>query len=350
MAPETTLSLEEFCRNASFLVADDELAHLRLVELTLEKWRYLNVHSTTDSREVLPLYGEHRPDVILLDLMMPHLDGFAVMEQLASKIAPGDYVPIVVFSADDSAESRRKAWALGARDFFVKPFDSNEFMLRVLNLLETRYLHLRLKNQNEVLEQRVQERTAELRASQIEVLQRLGQAAEYRDDDTGHHTQRVGEISAQIAAALELPSERVETIRRAAPLHDVGKIGISERILLKPSGLTPEEFELMKTHTTIGAGLLAGGESEFLRTAERIALSHHEHWDGGGYPHGLRGEAIPLEARIVAIADVFDAVSHDRPYKKAWPRAEALAEIEKGAGTQFDPAAVAAFLRAQSPA
>jgi putative two-component system response regulator len=348
MPPETPLSLEEFCRHASFLVADDELAHLRLIELTLEKWRYLNVHSTTEARDILPLYEEHRPDIVLLDLMMPHLDGFAVMEQLATKIAPGDYVPIVVFSADASAESRRKAWALGARDYFVKPFDASEFMLRILNLLETRYLHLRLKNQNDVLEQRVQERTAELHASQIEVLERLGQAAEYRDDDTGHHTQRVGAVAAQIAAALGLQAERVETIRRAAPLHDVGKIGISETILLKPGGLSPAEFEVMKTHTTIGAELLAGGESEFLQTAERIALSHHERWNGTGYPHGLQGEAIPLEARIVAIADVFDAISHDRPYKKAWPRAEALAEIEKGAGTQFDPAAVAAFLRAQA--
>lgn len=348
MAQKSSSTLEQFCRHASFLVADDELSHLRLVEMTLERWRFLNVHSTTDARDVLPLYETHQPDVVLLDLMMPHLDGFAVMEQLATRIASEDYVPIVIFTADNSAEARRKAWALGARDFFTKPFDPNEFMLRVLNLLETRYLHLRLRNQNEELEQRVQERTGELRASQIEVLERLGQAAEYRDDDTGCHTQRVGEIAAHMAIALKLPSDQVETIRRAAPLHDVGKIGIPERILLKPCGLTPEEFEVMKTHTTIGAGLLAGGESEFLQTAERIALSHHERWDGSGYPQGLQGDAIPLEARIVAIADVFDAISHNRPYRKAAPSTEALAEIERGKGTQFDPEAVTAFLHSQS--
>jgi putative two-component system response regulator len=286
--------------------------------------------------------------LVLLDLMMPHMDGFAIMEQLATKSAPGDYVPIVVFSADASAEARRKAWALGARDFFVKPFDASEFMLRILNLLETRYLHLRLKNQNEALEQRVQERTAKLRASQIEILKRLGQAAEYRDDDTGQHTERVGEIAARIAGALKMAPEQVEIIRRAAPLHDVGKIGIPEKILLKPGGLSPEEFEVMKTHTSIGAGLLSGGGSEFLQAAERIALSHHERWDGSGYPHRLAGEAIPLEARLVAIADVYDAISHDRPYKKASSPADALAIIEGGAGTQFDPKAVAAFVQSQS--
>lgn len=340
-------TLEEFCRDAKILLADDELAHLRLIELTFEKWRYLNVHSTTDSHQVLPLYEEYKPDIVLLDLMMPGLDGFDLMEQLGDRIDPNEYVPIVVFSADASAEARRKAWALGAKDFFVKPFDAGEFMLRVLNLLETRYLHLQLKIQNEHLEERVEERTQKWRAAQIEVLQRLGQAAEYRDDDTGHHTQRVGEIVAQVAAALGLPEERIEMLRHAAPLHDVGKIGISENILLKPGGLTPEEFEEMKKHTTIGAGLLAGGESEFLQTAERIALSHHERWDGKGYPHGLKGREIPLEARLVAIADVFDAMSHDRPYKKAAPREQVLAEIEKGGGTQFDPSAVSAFLEAQ---
>lgn len=336
-------TLDDFCRNATFLAVDDELTHLRLIELTLEKWRYLNVYSTTEPREVMELFQQHRPDIILLDLMMPEMDGFAVMEQIKEVLEPGEYLPFVVLSAGASPEMRRKAWALGARDFFVKPFDTSEFMLRILNLLETRYLHLQLKNQNQSLERRVHERTEELRASQIEVLERLGQAAEYRDDDTGQHTHRVGEMAGKIATALGLPPERVETIRRAAPLHDVGKIGISEKILLKPGSLTPEEFDLMKTHTTIGAGLLSGGDSEFLQTAEKIALSHHERWDGSGYPHGLTAEEIPLEARIVAIADVFDAISHDRPYKKAAPRGEAIAEIERQAGAQFDPQVVEAF-------
>lgn len=342
-SPQLSLSLDEFCRDATFLVIDDQLPHLRLLESILDKWRYLNVHSTTNPREALPLFMELQPDIVIVDLNMPDLNGFAVIQQLQSTLAPGEYMPIVVVSADITPESRRKAWALGARDFFTKPFNGNEFMLRILNLLETRYLHLQLKNQNQLLEQRVEERTERLRHSQIEMLERLGQAAEYRDDDTGQHTQRVGEMAGKIAAAMDLPSEQVELIRRAAPLHDVGKIGISEKILLKPGGLSTEEFEVIKTHTTIGARLLGGGDSDFLRAAERIALSHHERWDGGGYPHGLREETIPLEARIVAIADVFDAISHDRPYKKASPAAEAMTEIASQAGTQFDPTAVAAF-------
>jgi len=342
-SPFLPLTLDEFCREATFLIVDDEQPHLRVMEMTLGKWGYINVHSTVDPREALPLFLENRPDIVLLDLTMPNLDGFGVMQQLQSTLAPGEYVPIVMLSSDGSPDARRKAWALGARDFFTKPFNANEFMLRILNLLETRYLHLQLKNQNQLLEQRVEERTEKLRNSQIEMLERLGQAAEYRDDDTGQHTQRVGEMAGKIAAAMGLPPQQVELIRRAAPLHDVGKIGISEKILLKPGGLSKEEFDVIKTHTTIGAGLLGGGDSDFLRAAERIALSHHERWDGGGYPSGLREETIPLEARIVAIADVFDAISHDRPYEKAWPRAAAMAEIAKQAGAQFDPAAVEAF-------
>ena len=336
-------TLDEFCREVTFLIVDDDLTHLRSLEATLGKWGYVQIHSTGDANEVLPLFLENRPDIILLNLPLSDVDGFEVMQQVQSTLVPGEYVPIVVLSSDASGESRRKAWAMGARDFFTKPFNANEFMLRILNLLETRYLHLQLKNQNQLLEHRVEERTEKLRNSQIEILERLGQAAEYRDDDTGHHTQRVGEMAGKIAGAMGLPAEQVELIRRAAPLHDVGKIGISEKILLKPGGLTHEEFEIIKTHTTIGAGLLSGGDSAFVLAAERIALSHHERWDGAGYPQGLIAEAIPLEARIVAIADVFDAISHDRPYKKAWPLEDAIAEIANKAGTQFDPDAVEAF-------
>lgn len=341
-------TLDEFARSARFLLVDDELSQLRLLEITLEKWGYFNVYSTTDSREVVALFDDCRPDIVLLDLLMPHLSGLEVLRQLQQRLPAGEYVPMAAISGDASPETRRKALALGARDYFVKPFDINEMMLRVLNLLETRFLHLQIADQNRLLEARVTERTEKLRASQIEVLQRLGQAAEYRDDETGQHTQRVGEMAGRIAAAMGLPEASVELIRRAAPLHDVGKIGISDSILLKPHGLSPEEFEVMKTHTTIGAGLLAGGESEFLQTAERIALSHHERWNGRGYPHGLKRGAIPLEARIVALADVFDAISHDRPYKKAWPREEALAEIREQAGQQFDPHVVEAFFLVQA--
>lgn len=346
-APATPGTLEDFARQANFLAIDDDLTHLRQIELALEKWGYNNVYSTTDATEFLKLFEEIEPDIILIDLMLANANGLDVLRKLQNSLPPGEYIPVVAVSDDAAPDMRRKALAMGARDYFVKPLDMNEMMLRLLNLLETRYLHIQLKDQNQMLEATVEARTAALRASQMEVLQRLGQAAEYRDDETGLHTQRVGELSAAIAAALGLPADQVELIRRAAPLHDVGKIGIADGLLTKPNALTPEEFEQMKTHTTIGAHLVGGGESPFLRTAESIARSHHERWNGAGYPQGLKGEEIPIDARIVSVADVFDILSHDRPYRKAWAREEALAEIRKQAGEQFDPAVVEAFFKVQ---
>ncbi|RYG65188.1 PAS domain-containing protein [bacterium] len=194
------------------------------------------------------------------------------------------------------------------------------------------------------LEEKVQERTADLASSQMEILQRLARAAEFRDDDTGRHTQRVAHNSALIARALGLPETQVELIREAAPLHDVGKIAISDLILLKPGKLTKEEFDAMKTHAAIGAALLSEGKSEVVQIAERIAGGHHECWDGGGYPKGISGEEIPIEARILAVADVFDALTHERTYKKAWSVEAAVAEITQQSGYQFDPKIVEAFL------
>jgi len=199
----------------------------------------------------------------------------------------------------------------------------------------------------QLLEQRVRERTAELAQSQSEVLTRLAQAAEFRDDDTGQHTQRVGRTSALLAQALGLAAEQVTLIGQAAPLHDVGKIAISDLILLKPGKLTDEEFATMRTHAATGAALLSNGHSEVVQMAERIAGSHHERWDGKGYPQQLAGEQIPREGRILAVADVFDALTHERPYKNAWPVTEAVAEITRQSGQQFDPQVVEAFLTLQ---
>lgn len=338
----------ELTQNARILIVDDEPANVRLLEQTLERWGYHNYQSTTDARQVITLYTQSRPDLILLDLMMPYLDGHQVMEQLKTVIPPHSFVPIVVLTADITPQAKRRALAGGAKDFLSKPFDATELLLRISNMLETRYLHLQMQNQNEVLEQRVRERTQELEESQIEVLERLAQAAEFRDDDTGQHTRRVGEMAALIAQALNLTVPHTETIRRVAPLHDVGKIGIADAILLKPGRLTPEEFAIMKTHTSIGARLLMEGRTELVQVAQVIAISHHERWDGSGYPHGLSGENIPLEGRIVAVADVFDALTHERPYKSAWPIDEAMAEIQGQSGKQFDPSVVEAFLRVQS--
>jgi putative two-component system response regulator len=200
-----------------------------------------------------------------------------------------------------------------------------------------------LQNQNQILEGRVRERTRELEATRLEVLERLALAAEYRDDVTGQHTKRVGETSGTLARALKLPDEQVELIRRAAPLHDIGKIGIPDPILLKRGQFTPEEFEVMKTHTTIGAKIQAGSVYPLLQMAEIIALTHHEKWDGTGYA-GLAGGAIPLPGRIVAVTDVFDALTHSRPYKPAFPVERALEIIRDGAGKHFDPVIVETFV------
>jgi putative two-component system response regulator len=201
-----------------------------------------------------------------------------------------------------------------------------------------------LANNAEWLETKVAERTRELDDARAETLALLAVAAEYRDTDTSRHTERVGASAAEITVRLGLDAEQVKLLREAAPLHDVGKLAIPDRILLKPGKLTPQEYEVMKTHATLGARLLSGRSSPVLQMAAVIAATHHERWDGAGYPEGLAGEAIPLVGRVVAVADVFDALTHDRPYKSAWPVERAIAEIQRAAGSQFDPRVVAAFL------
>jgi putative two-component system response regulator len=277
---------------------------------------------------------------------MPHMDGLQVLDTLR-EIAEATYLPIVILSGDLTPEARRDALSRGAKDFVNKPFQPDELLLRIKTLLETRFLYLEIQSQNQVLEAKVRERTRELVEAQIEIIERLAIAAEFRDDNTGQHTQRVGQMSALLARQLGLPDAQVSLIARAAPLHDVGKIGVPDTILLKIGKLTPTEFELVKQHTVIGARILSGGKFPLLRLAEDIAYSHHERWDGEGYA-GLRKTDIPLAGRIVAVADVFDALTQQRPYKPAWPIGEAINEIERQRERQFDPGVVEAFLRVMS--
>ena len=329
--------------DARILVVDDEAANVQLLERVLSMGGYQNVESTTDPRQVLKLLHSFQPDIILLDLLMPHLDGFAVMASLRSTLPSDSYLPVLVLTADATSETRRRALAGGAKDFLTKPLDVDEVLLRIANMLDTRFLHLQLKAEKGALEDRVQERTKELEDSYIETFERLALAAEYRDDDTGQHTIRVGHTAALLAQELDLPMEKVDILRRAAGLHDVGKIGIPDDILLAPRKLTTEEFEVVKTHTVIGAKILSGSRSPLLSMAEEIAWSHHERWDGRGYGR-LAGEEIPLYGRITTVADVFDALTHKRPYKEAWPLDEAIAEINRQRGDQFDPQVVDAFM------
>jgi putative two-component system response regulator len=336
---------DKVLRGAAVLIVDDQEANIRLLEGTLREAGYTNVRSTMDPREVAVLFDEHPPDLVLLDLHMPHMDGFQVMEQLRPHVADGSYLPIVMLTADDAFEAKKRALSVGAKDFLSKPFDLTEVILRIRNLLETRFLHKQLRGQNEVLEAKVLERTRELEEARLETLERLALAAEFRDDATFQHTRRVGTMSARLAAALGLPPEEVEVIRRAAPLHDVGKIGIPDDLLLKPGALSRDEFDHMKSHTWMGATILSGSRFPILQRAEEIARTHHERWDGRGYVEGLKGESIPAAGRIVSVADTFDALTHERPYKTAWPIDQALAEIERQRERQFDPDAVDAFVR-----
>jgi putative two-component system response regulator len=325
------------------LVVDDEEANVLLLKRTLERAGYVDIAVTTDPREVAGLVVEFEPDLILLDLLMPHLDGFAILDQLRSTIPDGTFLPVIVLTADATRETKQRALGSGAEDFLTKPFDVVEVTLRIKNLLQARHLHLQLQGQNELLEARVRVRTKALEEAHNETLDRLALAAEYRDDDTGQHIRRVGRASALVAGELGLPKADLALIERAAGLHDLGKVGIPDSILLAPRKLTPQEFEVVKTHTVIGANILSGSPSPLLKMAERIAWAHHERWDGSGYA-GLVGEDIPLVGRITTVADVFDALTHERPYKRAWPVDEALAEIAAQRGRQFDPQVADAFL------
>ena len=331
-------------RPARLLIIDDQEQNTRMLERILAKAGYEHVTSTNDSTEALALQTRIKPDLILLDLHMRGKDGFAVLEEIVAKNGGADHVPVIMITADDSADTKRRALALGAKDFVGKPFDSAEVLLRIRNHLETRFLYHKLREQNQELEAKVMERTKELEQSQLEVLERLAAAVEFRDDDTGNHTRRVAEVSAMLAQRVGIESVTVELIRRAAPLHDIGKVGIPDSILLKAGPLTGEEFEIMKTHTVIGSRMLSKGRSELVRFSQRIARSHHEWWDGSGYPDRVSGQSIPLEARIVALADFLDALTHERPYRPAWGIDETLAEIRRRAGSHFDPTITRALL------
>lgn len=330
-------------RHACILIVDDEPVNVRLLERILQQAGYTNLVRSFDPTMVAALYAERDPDLILLDLHMPRMDGFAVMEDLAPRIPGGSYLPILVLTADVTEQAKQRALAGGAKDFLTKPFDATEVLLRIQNLLETRRLHLRLREHNATLEVKVSERTQELEATKLEILERLARAAEFRDDQTGQHTRRVGEAAGVLATVVGLDAMQVELIRRAGPLHDVGKIGIPDGILLKPGNLSPGEFEIMKTHTTIGAEILSGSRFPLMALAAQIALCHHERIDGTGYPRGLRGDEIPLPSRIVSVADAFDTITHDRPYRKALSTSKAWEILWEGANTQWDKAVIEAL-------
>jgi putative two-component system response regulator len=331
-------------RKARILIVDDQPANVLVLKKTLQMAGYQSVAGITDPTQVKTLHQEHPYDVILLDIRMPKLDGFGVMSQLRELQQEDDYVAILVLTAQTDEETRIRALKEGATDFVTKPFNRVEVLNRLHNMLEVRILHNRLREQNDALEQRVRERTQELNDTRLEIIRRLGLAAEYRDNETGLHILRMSHYAQLLASTIGLDAQRTELILHASPMHDIGKLGIPDRVLLKPGRLDDEEWAIMKTHARIGADILAGHHSDLLCMATEIALCHHEKWDGSGYPRGLSGEQIPLEARIVALADVFDALTSVRPYKRAWSPEDAFAEIQRCAGSHFDPTLVEHFL------
>ncbi|MCB1878018.1 MAG: response regulator [Chromatiales bacterium] len=331
-------------RAARLLVVDDQPANVKLLEKMLKVAGFTNVTGVVDSREVMPLQQAQPFDLILLDIRMPFMDGFEVMQKLAEGVTD-DYIPVLVLTAQTDRETRIRALELGAKDFVTKPFDRIEVLSRIRNLLEVRLLHTELREQNEILVQRVRERTAEIEHTRRQVVARLGRAAEFRDNETGMHVVRMSHFSQLIGLDLGMSEQEADMLLQAAPMHDLGKIGIPDGVLLKPGKLTLEEWQIMKTHPEIGAEILGGSDYPLLQMAHTIALTHHEKWDGSGYPSGLSGADIPLVGRIVAVADVFDALTTERPYKHAWTVEQATEEIRSQAGRHFDPAVVDSFLR-----
>ena len=331
---------KEFAR---ILIVDDEPVNLKLLDKMLSAQGYTNLALVQDSRQALEVYHQQRTDLILLDINMPHLDGFGVMEQLKALDDPL-LPPVVILTAQHGQDFLLRALNAGARDFITKPFDRNELLARVRNMLDAQLAHRLVYEQKDVLEEMVQIRTRELRRTRLQVVQRLGRAAEYRDNETGNHILRMSHISALLAKSIGWNEADCELMLHASPMHDIGKIGIPDHILLKPGKFEPEEWEIMKTHAAIGANILEGDESDLMRWASEIALTHHEKWDGSGYPNGLSGEDIPLSGRIAALADVFDALTSSRPYKKAWTVEAAVGLIKESRGTHFDPELVDVFL------
>lgn len=335
--------LELLSQAAHIVLIDDEPVNLRWLMSVMQQAGFQSVTTLTDGSKLEALLHEAPPDLVITDLHMPGFDGFAVLKVLQPLILE-ERLPVLMITGDNSADVRHRALANGAKDFVTKPFDSIEVSLRVKNLLETRILFRDLQKQNRTLLESTTGQTRELESTRIEMIERLAMAAEYRDESTNQHNQRVGALSARIAEAIGLTPEDAGLIRRAAALHDLGKIGIPDGLLRKPGRLTPSEQRVMRTHTTIGARIVGGSHVPLLKLVETVAVSHHEHWDGSGYPKGLTGDAIPLPGRIVAVADAFDALTSDRPYRAALTVEAALEIMHKESGQHFEPRLVEALL------
>lgn len=356
----------EAVADAKVMIVDDEPLTIEVLRGHLEENGYSRIVEIDSAVDALLRIILEQPDVVLLDLHMPHIHGLDILREIRRdhRVAR---TPVMVLTASSDPDERLLALELGATDFLQKPVQPAELHARLRNTLMAKAYQDYLEDQSEALERAVRHRTAELEASRRDVIHCLARAAEYRDDDTGQHVVRVGRYARIIGAEFGLDERAADVLEQAAQLHDIGKIGIPDAILLKPGKLTSEEFEfiqkhcgigkrvvmplteqenlLQRQHVEVGARILEGGSSDVLVVAQRVALTHHERWDGTGYPLGLAGEDIPLEGRITAVADVFDALSSKRPYKPPFPIDKCFAIMEESRGTQFDPRVLDAFMR-----
>jgi len=325
------------------LVCDDSITNVLILSKLIETEVAGDVTALTDPRKVMESLAMDEYDLLLLDYEMPYLNGIEVMALVREKYNQHE-LPILFITGVNDIEKRNLALSKGANDFVNKPIDQVEVPLRVKNLLMTSHNFKLQKNLNEELEHRVEERTEEINLLTESLINSLAAAGEMKDSDTGKHTFRVGEYSRILAEGMGLPAELVDMIKRTAPLHDIGKISIADNILLKPGKLTEDEFDVMKSHALSGEVLLAEEPAFLLNIASIIAGSHHEKWDGSGYPRGLAGESIPIEGRIVALADVFDALVTRRPYKDPWPIQEVFDYLASESGKAFDPMLIDIFI------
>lgn len=358
------VSIRALDKNAKIMIVDDEPLNVMTFRQHLKMEGYENFVTTNDGREALHLLRSERPDVLLLDIRMPQVSGLDILRVIGLDPVL-QHIPVLILTAAVDPVTRQQALDLGANDFLQKPIDPNELLPRVRNAIVMKKHYDMAASETTRLEQQIERRTRQLEATRQQLILCLARAAEHRDNDTGNHVIRVGRYTSIIAKQMGYPENRLEMLEQAAQLHDVGKIGVPDSILFKPGKLGYDEYELMKkhcalgrqiiepisekewnilkTHTRIGESMLHVRSSSLLMLAARIAQTHHERWDGKGYPLGLQGEDIPLEGRIVAVADVFDALSSKRPYKDPFPRQKCFDILLEGRGTQFDPAVVDAF-------
>ena len=329
-------------KDARILIVDDEIINVSILEELFEINGFQNIEGFTDPVKALELYKNIDFDIILLDINMPVMNGFEFMENI-DVVDKKNPPPVLVLTALHDNQTRMQALTGGASDFVTKPFQSDEVICRVNNLLELHCAKKSLIHLNHDLERKVEERTQDFIQSQKEALRSLGAAAEFRDMDTASHTIRVGWYSRILGEKIGISGNDLEILFQAAPMHDIGKVGIPDSILLKQGKLTSDEWDIMKSHSEIGARILENHTSPLMLAAKEIAHCHHEKWDGSGYPYNLKGNDIPINARLVIIADIFDALTITRPYKDEWPLDKAIEYIRSESGNFFEPDLIKVF-------